>query len=184
MTRSALFTATLTLLAGSAFAQSPRVTNGRLTNQPAGASLDATFRTLVAAQAEPGWIGYAVPVIAGDRSMCCGGDGSWMSDGVVFNNGRLARMRPRGPHRDRTSAQTQAAPATPPAPVHLEGPEQMMVLYRVEEKAVQKIRIFSPECELDAGGRTHPVAGRRERRGLGRAARHVLSRTTRSSRIA
>ena len=29
-----------------------------------------------------------------------------------------------------------------------------MVLYRVEEKAVQKIRIFSPECELDAGGRT------------------------------
>ena len=29
-----------------------------------------------------------------------------------------------------------------------------MVLYRVEEKAVQKIRIFSPDCELDAGGRT------------------------------
>ena len=29
-----------------------------------------------------------------------------------------------------------------------------MVLYRVEEKAVQQIRIFSPDCELDAGGRT------------------------------
>ncbi len=154
MTRSTLFTATLTLLAGSAFAQSPHVTNGRLTNQPAGASLDATFRTLVAAQAEPGWIGYAVPVIAGDRSMCCGGDGSWMSDGIVFNKGRWSGCGLEDRTATGSSAQTQAAPATPPAPVHLEGPEQLMVLYRVEEKAVQKIRIFSPECELDAGGRT------------------------------
>ena len=154
MMRSTLFTATLTLLAGSAFAQSPHLTNGRLTNQPAGASLDATFRTLVAAQAEPGWIGYAVPVIAGDRSMCCGGDGSWMSDGIVFNKGRWSGCGLEDRTATGSSAQTQAAPATPPAPVHLEGPEQLMVLYRVEEKAVQKIRIFSPECELDAGGRT------------------------------
>jgi HEAT repeat protein len=29
----------------------------------------------------------------------------------------------------------------------------MVVLFRVEEKAVQKVRMFSPDCELDAGGR-------------------------------
>jgi HEAT repeat protein len=29
----------------------------------------------------------------------------------------------------------------------------MVVLYRIEEKAVQRVRIFSPDCELDAGGR-------------------------------
>jgi HEAT repeat protein len=39
-------------------------------------------------------------------------------------------------------------------PIRLEGPETMVVMYRVEEKAVQRIRIFSPDCELDAGGRT------------------------------
>jgi HEAT repeat protein len=29
----------------------------------------------------------------------------------------------------------------------------MVVLYRVEDKAVQRVRVFSPDCELDAGGR-------------------------------
>ena len=86
--------------------------------------------------------------------MCCGGDGSWISDGIVFNKGRWSGCGLEDRTATGSSAQTQAAPATPPAPVHLEGPEQLMVLYRVEEKAVQKIRIFSPECELDAGGRT------------------------------
>jgi HEAT repeat protein len=38
-------------------------------------------------------------------------------------------------------------------PVRLEGPESVMILYRVEDKAVQRIRMISPDCELDAGGR-------------------------------
>jgi HEAT repeat protein len=36
--------------------------------------------------------------------------------------------------------------------VKLEGPTQLVVLYRVENRQVGKIRSFSPECELDAGG--------------------------------
>jgi HEAT repeat protein len=39
-------------------------------------------------------------------------------------------------------------------PVRLEGPDSIVVLFRVEQKAVQRIRIVSPDCELDAGGRT------------------------------
>jgi HEAT repeat protein len=133
-----------------AAAQHPRVQNGRLTSQPAG-TLDATFRRLVAAQTEPGWIGYSVPVVnRSEDRLCCTGD-TWISDGIVFTNGRLATcgLEP--------STTTTRRPADQPAqmqnPVRLEGPETVVVLYRIEEKAVQRIRIFSPDCELDAGGR-------------------------------
>ena len=51
------------LLAHSASAQ-PRISNGQVASQPAGASFGDTFRSAVAAQADVGWIGYAVPVVA------------------------------------------------------------------------------------------------------------------------
>jgi hypothetical protein len=153
MTRTMMSAATLTAcVATSAIAQQPRVTNGRVVPQAVGTSLEATVRQLVAAEAEPGWIGYAVPVVSGDRIACCGrGDGMWISDGASFTNGRWNGCGLEGDHAGRS--QTTAA-STPTGPIHLEGPDQVMILYRVEEKAVQKIRMLSPDCELDAGGRT------------------------------
>src|SRR5687768_5529753 len=75
---------------GHAAEQQPRVQNGRLTAQAAGGNLDATFRRLVAAQSEPGWIGYSVPVVSrSEGRLCCSHD-TWISDGIVFTNGRLA----------------------------------------------------------------------------------------------
>ena len=131
--------------------QQPRVSNGRLTSQPA-ATLETTFRGLVAVQSEPGWIGYAVPVVSrSEGRLCCSGD-TWISDGIVFTNGRMATcgLEPSTSTTRRTSDQAVQMPN----PVRLEGPDSVVVLYRVEEKAVQRIRIFSPDCELDAGGRT------------------------------
>jgi hypothetical protein len=136
---------------GHAAEQQPRVLNGRLVPQAAASGLDAAFHRLVAAQAEPAWIGYSVPAVAnGERRLCCGGD-TWISDGIVISNGRLATcgLEPG----DRSVRTTQGQPAPNQGPVRLEGPDTMVVLYRVEEKAVQRIRIFSPDCELDAGGR-------------------------------
>jgi HEAT repeat protein len=137
---------------GSGGAGQPRVSNGRLTSQPA-ANLDATFRRLVAAHTEPGWIGYSVPVVKpSEGRLCCTHD-TWISDGLVFTNGRLATCG-----LEPSSSTTTRRPADQPVqmqnPVRLEGPENAVVLYRIEEKAVQRIRIFSPDCELDAGGRT------------------------------
>lgn len=136
---------------GSGGASQPRVQNGRLTSQPAG-TLESTFRGLVAAQGEPGWIGYAVPVVnRSEGRLCCSGD-TWISDGIVFTNGRLAicGLEPNASATRRPSDQ----PVQVQNPVRLEGPEHVVVLYRVEEKAVQRIRVFSPDCELDAGGRS------------------------------
>jgi hypothetical protein len=132
----------------------PRVINGRVEPHAAGSNLDAAFHRLVAAETGPAWIGYSVPVAPGrdgDRRFCCGGD-TWISDGIVITNGRVATcgLEPA----DRSGRTAQGQPVTIPNPVRLEGPDTMVVLYRVEEKAVQRIRFFSPDCELDAGGRT------------------------------
>ena len=142
----------LTLAPAAAAGQQPRVSNGRVTAQPAGGNLDAAFRRLVAAQAEAGWIGYSVPAVnRGADRLCCSGD-TWISDGIVFTNGRIATcgLEPS----TSTSRRPSDQPAQMQNPVRLEGPDSVVVLYRVEEKAVQRIRIVSPDCELDAGGRT------------------------------
>ncbi len=136
----------------TAAGQQPRVINGRLVNQAATGALDATFRRLVAAQTGAAWIGYSVPAVTnGERRLCCNGD-TWISDGVVFVNGRLATCGLEPGDRAVRTSQGQALPNQ--GPIRLEGPETMMVLYRVEEKTVQRIRMFSPDCELDAGGLT------------------------------
>ena len=149
---------TLSLHTGPAAAQStggagvvPRVTNGRVANQSAAGNLDAAFKRLVGAQSEPAWIGYAVPAVTRtDGRQCCTGD-TWISDGIVFTNGRIATCT-----LEPSSSTTRRSPDQPAQmqnPVRLEGPDSVVVLYRIEEKAVQRIRIVSPDCELDAGGR-------------------------------
>lgn len=56
-------------LAACAFAQ-PKVENAKLATHTVNGSLEATFRTLVSSAADPAWIGYSVPQIPGERSMC------------------------------------------------------------------------------------------------------------------
>ena len=154
MRGAALAIACVTLsLGSSAAAQQPRVTNGRLDSQAAGSNLDATFKRLVSSvTSEPAWIGYSVPTrTSGEsRNLCCSGD-TLVSDGIVITNGRLntCGLEPG----DRTVRTTEGQPRPNQGPIRLEGPDTMVVLYRVEEKSVQKVRIFSPDCELDAGGR-------------------------------
>ena len=134
--------------AGATSTAVPRITNGRVVTQPASGNLDAIFRRLVAAQTEPAWIGYAIPAVRTEGRRCCSGD-TWISDGIVFTNGRLATcgLEPN------TSPRKPDQPAQMQNPVRLEGPDSIVVLYRVETKEVQRIRIVSPDCELDAGGR-------------------------------
>ena len=61
---SALGAAAVT--AAVALAQQPRLTNGRVTTQPA-PTLQQAFRAAVNTHADIGWIGYGVPVVDGER---------------------------------------------------------------------------------------------------------------------
>ena len=98
--------------------------------------LESTFRAILAAQSSPAWVGYATPIIAGDRQMCC------------WNNNVMCgcSLEPR------TTVNQQGVVVSNNPSVKLEGPTHLVVLYRIENRQVDKIRTFTPECELDAGG--------------------------------
>ncbi|HEY6392437.1 MAG TPA: HEAT repeat domain-containing protein [Bryobacteraceae bacterium] len=114
-------------------AQQPQVQNARVETRAVSGGLESTLRAIQSAQSAVGWVGYAVPIIPGDRQSCC-----WN------NNSRGCFLEPGVNERVMTTANTQ--------PVKLEGPSHLMVLYRIENRQVTKIRTFTPECELDAGG--------------------------------
>ncbi|HLK48575.1 MAG TPA: HEAT repeat domain-containing protein [Bryobacteraceae bacterium] len=93
--------------------------NAQLQTASASGGLERAFQPLVAAQVQPGWIGYTVPLVRGYNLGC-----EYVSPG-----GRTA-----------------------PGVVHLEPPDHAVILFRVEAGAVTRIRVLSPDCEIDAGG--------------------------------
>lgn len=144
-----------TLLGVTLAAQQPRVINGSVTAQAAGAGLQASIRSLAAAQAEPAWIGYSVAVADRSRVQCCWTDASgstYVSGSMNWSDAPCCgscRIEPS----DGTAARGQAAPAGQPGPVKLEGSERMVVMLRVADRQIERIRTFSEDCTLDAGGR-------------------------------
>lgn len=147
---------TCVLLAAAVAAQQPRIINGSVAAQPGGA-LSQTFRSLVAAQADPAWIGYAVPARHRDRTTCCwsSADGRSQFTGTM-TGGEVpccggCRLEPAATG----SGNTPPAPpgAARQGPIKLEGAERIVVLFRVVDRQVERVRTFSEDCELDAGGR-------------------------------
>jgi HEAT repeat protein len=130
----------LCTFAGLATAQ-PRLVNGKVETHVLQAPLDQEFKRMVSAQTDPAWIGYAVPVVAGDRQMCCYYSNSDMNYGY-----RGCALEPRSP--------LPSAGGASAGPVPLEAPKNFYVMFRVERNEVTKVRTFSADCELDAGGTT------------------------------
>jgi hypothetical protein len=122
--------------AAAASAQQPRVSNGQLQPQPVSGSLDRSIRDRSSRATEPTWIGYAVPAANRDSQNCCWNNGS----NVTCN------LEPG------SEAVKGAAPAS--GPVRLDSGDMFFVFYRIEQGQVSRIRTFSEECPLDAGGRT------------------------------
>ena len=54
----------------AAYSQQPRVENGRVETRTVAGDLGSTLHSFIASQSSPAWIGYAVPIIPGDRQMC------------------------------------------------------------------------------------------------------------------
>ena len=155
--RSTAITLSLAAVVSAAVAgaaQQPRISNATVKPQPAGSPFAQSFRALVAAQREPAWIGYRVPVLEGDRIMCCfNTGGAWVSGSIVMSDrGNYSAVGCRLEPSQEGSAPASRAPHST-APIKLEGSDGMVILFRVAERRVERIRIFSEDCELDAGGR-------------------------------
>jgi hypothetical protein len=134
-----------------------RITNGKVAPQPAGSPFVQSFRALVAAQGDGGWIGYTVPIVDGERVMCCFDGNTSFVNGTVSTDGRsCCRACRLEPAADGTSMARRAPGATGTAPgvIQLERSDRFVVLVRVAAKEVDRVRVFSEDCELDAGGRT------------------------------
>lgn len=112
------------------FAQQPRVSNARLETRAVTGGLEATFRAIQTAQASPAWVGYTEPIVTGNRQSCCWTDGGGCSL----------------EHRSDDRGVTVAAPQT----IKLEGPTHLVILLRVENHQIDRIRTLTPECDLDA----------------------------------
>lgn len=104
-------------------AQTPKWANARVETR-AVTALEREFKALVGAQTAPAWIAYSVPMVAGRHQMC---------GGHVH-----LEATPRGNYDSGVS--------------FLEGPTNLFVFFRVENRAIDKIRTLSEECQIDAGG--------------------------------
>ena len=118
-------------------AEIPRIENAKMEARALTATLDATFRGLLAQADKPEWIGYSVAEVTGDRGVCCGN----YHDGSGCGTCNLER------DHDGFTSETRSNGI-----VKLEGPRQLVVLLRLEAKQVVRIRVASDDCTLDAGG--------------------------------
>ena len=124
-------------------AQSPHFVNAKFESVAAGSNLQQQFQSLIARQAAPGWFGYAAPAVAGNGVLCC------------FDSVESAAHSACGRCRLETLQSGirihHSSPTSSPR-AQLEAPEVFFILFRVAARRVGKIRLFSPDCELDAGG--------------------------------
>jgi len=111
----------LLLAASPVWAQTPRLSNGRLESHTT-ANIARDLPALAATLAEPTWIGYTQPLIDGNHEMC-----------DYWNNG------------NRFTQSTD--------PIRLEPADFFFVMFRIEEKQITRIRNYSQNCPLDAGGK-------------------------------
>jgi len=132
--RTAAFVIGGVFAAGAAFAQQPSAVNARVVTRAAQPNLGQAIGSIVKDQADPAWVGYAVPVVV-DAS------------GNPKDEGWSERCR-----LEQIPAGVDTPTSGPAGPVRLEPSSTIMVLLRVQNHEVQKIRTFSLDCQIDAGG--------------------------------
>lgn len=142
------FLAAATALAPQmAASQPPSIANGTVTRQNAAAPFPESFRSLVSSQADTAWIGYTVPVVDRELLLCCDG---W-SNGGQQTSSAGCRIEPSSKGDAASERPSPGSGAS--APVQLEGSDRILVLFRVVERSVERIRVVAGDCPLDAGGR-------------------------------
>jgi hypothetical protein len=127
----------ITVLA-QAGAGMPRIENAKLETLAITGTLDSTMRDIAAKAEKPEWVAYGVDQISREQSICCG---NYNSDGFC-GTCRLEKNRSE-----------EGGTTFAPGKLNLEGQQQLVVLFRLEEKKVMRIQVASENCTLDAGGR-------------------------------
>ena len=115
----------------------PNITDAKLETRPLPAGGSLASEVSRASQSSPSWLAWRIATVPNSRQMCCSGDrcawGCYLGDGNSWN------------------ASCATAPTQAPV-AHLEESREAFVFVRVEAGQVTRIRTFSPDCQIDAGG--------------------------------
>lgn len=125
----------------SADAAMPKVESGTLQTVAVTGTFARTMSDLIARADGPAWVGYSVPAVAGERTICCG---NWRG----CCSGTCHLEKERG---------TNIMDMSDDEEVILEAGGSVVILLRIDGSgkggSVTKIRAASPECGLNAGSR-------------------------------
>jgi hypothetical protein len=141
----ALALASVAWAAGQAQAPAIQIQNGKVEVRK-GTAIDREIASLTPARAdEPVWVAWRTPMTGGDRDMC-----SWYSDRLGTVRGMF--VDEAGTFIDNTNSRPQIA--APTGPIPLEAGTQIVMLARVVDRKVERLRTAGDDCPMDAGGRT------------------------------
>jgi HEAT repeats len=118
----------------------PHIENARMETRSVAGTLAATMATLEENAAKPIWVGYGVRMVDGERTICCGN-----YDSRGQNCGKC-QLETDGDHW------TNSGNAKDSGAVKLEGGEELIVLFRMQDRHVTRVKVASDDCVLDAGG--------------------------------
>ncbi len=118
----------------------PRLTNAQIQTHAAASALEKQFQSLVKEQPEPAWIGYEVPIVEGNHRICCYADEDRHKPAALRHGRCKLEGRDDGMNFQNNDNDER------------DGAGRCVVLFRVTAGSVGKIRVFTDDCELDAGG--------------------------------
>jgi hypothetical protein len=134
----------------AAGAQSPQLQNAKLTSQPV-TSLARDVAAAAARATDPAvasWVAWQVPMIDGERNLCC-----FYSDDSMANGVRGCWMEPADPNADPAARRGAPKITAPTGAVPLEGGTQLTIYVRLIDKRIERLRVLDDACPVDAGGR-------------------------------
>jgi len=129
--------------ASSAPAEPARFANARLETTAAAGGLEKTFRALAAGRDAPAWVAWAVPAIGPSHHMCCYGSLDDLSSGPCSGRCFLEEE-----HRRASLVSSSEKEDC----VDRSAGVEILVLIRLESREAARLRTFSTDCTLDAGG--------------------------------
>ena len=114
----------------------PPIKNAKLETVAAAGNLQQQIEAFASRQSGTAWIGYSVPAVSSHRTICCY-DGGWQERSCC------GTCRLSSEHNTFSGSRDDCDDVEVTS---------LAILYRVEEKKIETIRIFSQNCSIDAGG--------------------------------
>ncbi|MEE9563212.1 MAG: HEAT repeat domain-containing protein, partial [Thermoanaerobaculia bacterium] len=120
------------------WAQAADIQNAKTESEQATGDLQKTVERLAREAGEPTWVVYSVPMVEGDRLLCCGDSHSWRA--------REKSCELEG--RERNFVMSNRHGSVPASMAS----RDLLVFLRLESDRVVDLRAYSESCPVDAGG--------------------------------